>query len=530
MAKIVSKGRKTWKDGSVMTYTITDDGILTLSGKLPVGTDVPIRSQAPFHHVVIADGITFIGSCNFFGMEEIEELTIPPSVQTIGVRAFDGCKNLARINFSEGLTAIGKHAFWECTSLSRMTLPDSLQKIGECGFFGCSSLKKVKIPKSMKSIGYSAFKACSGLTQVVLPNGLRGIETEAFRWCRSLESVNIPRSVDHIGQNAFDGCDKLKDVILPNDKISLGYDAFGEDECCTVIGEDGNEYYCYISNFRTNRSKVAISAADGKAVKGDVIVPGTVSHEGKTYTVTVILESAFCDAKDLASLQLPDSILEIQDYAFRDCQNLKAVKGGKSLRSIGLQAFADCRSLESVELGTSLQYIGMDAFAGCSKLRDLSLPDSLVGLGCRALEDTPALDDRKGAVYIGHVLCGYNGYLPPHSYLEVREGTLLIAERAFTGRSNLEGVIFANSVKRIGYCSFDECDCLKFINLPKSLLDIGDEAFNYSPIQEVVAPWKKPIGLNYDPFPKGAVIYIPKGSTEAYSKAEHWNNHKLIER
>ena len=512
-----------------MTYTITEDGVLTLSGKLPEKMDVTIRAKAPFRHVVIEDGITFIGSHNFYGMEEIEELTLPPSVRTIGARAFDGCKNLTRIHFSEGLTTIGKYAFWECTGLSRMTLPDSLQKIGDCAFFGCSSLKRIKIPKNMKTLGYSAFKACDGLTQVVLPNGLQRIETEAFRWCRALESVFIPRSVSYIGQNAFDCCDKLKDVILPNDKISLGYNAFGEDECCSVIGEDSNEYDCYISHYRTNRSTVAISSANGKAIKGDLIVPGTVCHEGKTYTVTEILESAFCDSEGLTSVQLPDSIRVIQDYAFRDCPNLKVVKCGESLRTIGSQAFSDCHRLESIVWGTSLQYIGMDAFAGCGKLRELFLPDSLEALGCHALEDTPVLENRKGVVYIDRVLCGYNGYLPPHSYLEIREGTTLIAERAFTGRRNLEGVIFANSVRRIGYCSFDECDSLKFIKLPKSLVDIGDNAFNYSPIQEVVAPWKKPISLDHDPFPKQALIHIPKGSAEAYSKADHWNKHKLIE-
>jgi hypothetical protein len=75
-----------------------------------------------------------------------------------------------------------------------------------------------------------------------------------------------------------------------------------------------------------------------------------------------------------------------------------------------------------------------------------------------------------------------------------------------------------------------ECKDLKYIKLPKSLVDIGSDAFNYTSIQEVVAPWKKPIGIDYNAFPESAVIYIPKGSKDAYSKAEFWKDYKLIEK
>ena len=44
MAKIVGKGHKTWKDGAVMNYTITDDGVLSISGTLPLEDFVDIRS------------------------------------------------------------------------------------------------------------------------------------------------------------------------------------------------------------------------------------------------------------------------------------------------------------------------------------------------------------------------------------------------------------------------------------------------------------------------------------------------------
>ena len=530
MAKIVGKGQKTWKDGSAMTYTITDDGVLTISGTLPLEDYVDIRSKAPFRHLVIEDGIKYIGRKNFAYWEELEELTLPPSVKILRISAFEKCTNLKRVNFTEGLEIIGKDAFNECKNLEKMTFPKSLQKIGQFSFFCCDSLKKVKIPGSVKTIDYKAFAGCDNLTEVVLCNGLESISDEAFKWCNALVKINFPKSLNSIGRYAFEQSDKLKDVVLLNKNISLGFEAFGPEEGGSIVGEDGNKYDFWITNVKTNINTVSIALANGKLVNGDAVVPGTVSYKGKEYRVTEIGPQAFSGSKELKSVQLPDSIVKIEEYAFMNCLGLKVAKLGKSLREICDQAFDRCRELESVDLGPSIEYIGMEAFSECGKLKELHFPDTLTTLGCRALEYTPVLDDRKGAVYLGRVLCGYNGYIPLHSWLEVREGTTVIAERAFTEVSNIEAVVFPNSVKHIGYCAFTECRDLKYIKLPKSLVDIGSDAFSYTSVSEVVAPWKKPIGIDYHSFPPSVVIYIPKGSKEAYSKAKYWKDYKLIEK
>lgn len=200
------------------------------------------------------------------------------------------------------------------------------------------------------------------------------------------------------------------------------------------------------------------------------------------------------------------------------------------MRGIGTGAFSDCQELEHIDFGPSFEYIGYDAFNGCRKLQSISLPETVNRVECYAFEHTKVFEDNKGVLYLDHVLCGYGGDFPKHSYLEVRSGTTVVAERAFTGMSRLEGVIFNEGLKHIGYCAFDECEDLKYVKLPKSLVSIGDAAFNYAPLEEVVAPWKKPIKIGYLPFPETAVIYIPKGSTEAYSQAKYWNKYKLVER
>lgn len=489
-----------------MRYNITDDGVLTISGSLSARGHVFIKSSVIIRSIVISEGITSIGDENFNDMEEIEELTFPSTLKTIGAESFADCVNLKRINFSEGLESTGYRAF-------------------DC----CRSLCEVRIPNGVKTIGSRSFRGCRALTDVSLPDGILTIADEAFEGCMSLERINFPVSIQSIGKEAFDGCDKLQDVILENSDVFLGMYAFGKDEYCTITGEDGNEYDCCISNFKTNVNTVEIASADGGLVEGEMKVPGSFEYEGRRFTVSAIMESAFSGSSKPTSLTIPDTISNINDYAFRGCDNLSSVKLGKNVRSIGDSAFEDCGELKEIDLGESLDYIGMDCFSGCRRLNSLSLPETLTVLGCRALDGTGVFGSESGLVYLGHVLCGFSGRIPEHYCLEVKDGTTVIAERAFSGLSHVERAIFADSVKWIGYCAFDECDDLQYVKLPASLVKIGEDAFGYTNLKDVIAPWTEPVKLDHKAFPESAVIHIPAGSREAYEKAQYWKQYKLVE-
>lgn len=316
---------------------------------------------------------------------------------------------------------------------------------------------------------------------------------------------------------------------MENTDVHLGLYAFGTDEYCTITGEDGNEYECCITNFKTNVNTVEITRADGGIAEREMKIPGNFEYEGRRFTVSAIMESAFSGSSELTSLTVPDTITEIHDYAFSDCRNLSSVRLGKNVRSIGDSAFENCRELKEIDLGESLDYIGMDCFSGCRRLNSLSLPETLTVLGCRALEGTGVFGSERGPVYIGHVLCGCSGWLPDHYCLEVKDGTTVIAERAFSGHRNIERVIFADSIKWIGYCAFDECDNLQYVKLPASLVKIGDDAFGYTDLKDVIAPWTEPVKLDHKAFPKTAVIHIPAGTRGAYEKAQYWKDYKLVE-
>ena len=501
MAKIIGKSRKTWKDGSVMTYTVTDDGVLTISGSLRDGCLVPFKSKAPFRHVVIADGIGYVGKENFKGLEQLEEVTLPSSVTEIRSEAFAYCGKLKRINISEGLVTVGEYVFRGCVSLPRLRLPKTLSKIKHGAFMSCDALEKIRIPKGAE-LGDDVFCGCDSLRDVVLPKDLEVIPEAAFQVCKSLESITIPESVLRIERLAFSGCDKLQNIKLPErEDIKIAENAFGKEVKCEVKGEDGVSYVGTIYNIKTDRAWASIRPA-GK-VEGDVVVPSQVEYEGKSYPVTFIDREAFHGMK-MKSLVLPDSVVEIKDSAFKNC---------------------DC--LMDVYLGNNLKKIGDSAFEWCEYLRYMPIPASVRQVGFHALYRTVLVNNswKWGVLYFGHILYGYHGDLPEHSYIEVREGTTVIADGAFNSRgvsltdyNNLEGIVLPDGIKRIGDDAFAYCKGLTYVSMPKSVEYIGRYSFEKD-VKILSAPRRRPKkAQTEEPFPKD-VAFIEE--TEGYTLDEN---------
>ena len=54
-------------------------------------------------------------------------------------------KNVESITIPYGVTSIGEWAFCNCSSLESITLPDSVTSIGKSAFSGCSSLQSIHL-------------------------------------------------------------------------------------------------------------------------------------------------------------------------------------------------------------------------------------------------------------------------------------------------------------------------------------------------------------------------------------------------
>ena len=94
--------------------------------------------EGPF---TVKEGTVSIGYCAC-DAGKITSLSIPNSVKTIGLRAFDQCVNLQNIDLGEGVETFKDSVFQGC-AVTELVIPASVKKIGYGVFNFCTSLKKV---------------------------------------------------------------------------------------------------------------------------------------------------------------------------------------------------------------------------------------------------------------------------------------------------------------------------------------------------------------------------------------------------
>ena len=109
---------------------------------------------------------------------------------------FKGCTNLKSILFEEGRTGIPAGMLINMPQIEEVTLPDSLESIGEHAFQGCSNMRLSSMPDGITYIGSYAFEGCSALTGDVIPASLEKFSDggNTFANCTSITSLTIPKN------------------------------------------------------------------------------------------------------------------------------------------------------------------------------------------------------------------------------------------------------------------------------------------------------------------------------------------------
>ena len=106
-------------------WQMTDDS----DNYLIVGDNILLSYKGEGGNVTIPEGIKMIAPGCFLGNTSITGVSIPGSVLTIGEDAFCGCTSLNTLSLSSGIENIEDRAF-KNTSLSTLTIPPTVKSIG----------------------------------------------------------------------------------------------------------------------------------------------------------------------------------------------------------------------------------------------------------------------------------------------------------------------------------------------------------------------------------------------------------------
>ena len=211
----------------------------------------------------------------------------------------------------------------------------------------------------------------------------------------------------------------------------------------------------------------------------DVVIPGTVTHEGVTYIVTTLGGGATL---------FTNSAKEI----------VKSVFIPKKISTINSPLFADCSNLTSIVVDSRNSYY--DSRENCNAIITTSQNSFF----------TPNM-----------LIAGCKTTTIPNSVTE-------IADKAFY-RSAIESITIPTGVTKIGHSAFNQATLLFSIKLPITLTEIGDWAFadclNLNTIS-CYALEPPTISSNTffgsDPIYNNPSVYVPAYCIEAYKNAEHW--------
>lgn len=153
--------------------------------------------------------------------------------------------------------------------------------------------------------------------------------------------------------------------------------------------------------------------------------------------------------------------------------------------------------LTQVVLPNSITSIGDGAFIGCTGLTSMIIPDQVTSIGAGV----------------------------------------------FVQCTGLTSLTIGDHVTSIGIAALIGCTGLTSLTIPKSVTSIGWYAFSQSSIKQIhckaVTPpsyegseplknSSKEVIQSYNEFTKRCKIYVPKGRTAAYKKADGWKNFKHI--
>lgn len=245
--------------------------------------------------------------------------------------------------------------------------------------------------------------------------------------------------------------------------------------------------------------------------EGDVIIPETVEHAGKTYSVVRITYGAFAWSDRLKSVKLPSSLREIRYGAFSMCTSLEHIELPEGTIVSG-GAFFGCSALTSLDLsGCVLQYgfPNDHVVCRCAGLKEIYLPGRLefempVGY---YLED----EYKKRWFYdyfTAYDDCPYP--LQPGLSYDIDEAPEYSRQYRYGER---EEPYWGD--KFYIYLELEDCPELAAVHLSA---ENPEDMTEFNEVNPDI--WTG----RYD----DCVLYVPKGSLEAYRSASPWSNFRQI--
>ena len=463
-------------------------------------------------------------------------------------------EQIETIVISEGITDFGYCDFYYCDNCKNLYLPASLKsitslqnkpifynKIENIYYKGSiNSWVEIQFPfysfedwefgtKSFGGLSFNNLYINENLVKNADINS-ETINNYCFYGCNSVESVNINKNVSEIGYHAFDNCPNLKKVSYNGTyDEAKALDIFQLFKKCDEL---------YIDNKKFNELEFDKNLLnEGYFNSCKYIEKINLSED-----ITEIPNYAFSGYTNLTTINTPTSLVKIGDYAYEGCINLESISIPKSVKSIGYGAiptllyFKWCdEDYENIKLNivknfegsesdwakiafgmyhdegdsgysdngcnlyinnspltnariSNVERINAGAFDGCQSLVSLTTDLSLVEIGRQAFTNCNNLISITIPSNIKlHTYSNYQGALYQESFsssnlqeINILSGSTEISEDFATlvKGSSISKMIIPSTITYIPDSAFKDMNSLLSVTIPKSVSRIEYNAFS----------------------------------------------------
>ncbi len=188
---------------------------LTIPGTIKTIENSAIRNNLKLKTLTFNEGVETIanGACPD---NAVQTLNLPTSLRTIGDNAFIRNRSLLTVDIPEGVIHIGNGAFSYCEQLTELSISSTIQTIGYSIAAYDRNLKTIQVDSqnqyfiSLDNVLYSidctrllVFPAYHSAFEYVVNSNVTSIDREAFTYLLRLTKVVLPASIQFIGAYAF---------------------------------------------------------------------------------------------------------------------------------------------------------------------------------------------------------------------------------------------------------------------------------------------------------------------------------------
>lgn len=371
------------------------------------------------------------------------EITAQQTIINEALAAMQNKGSIKKVVVARGINAVERYAFYNCNEMTNLSFVDDSFIITSSNSGQAITIAEENV---ISEIGAYAFQKCAKLTNITIPADVNVIERETFQGCSALSSVKFESTENlvRIGYMAFEKT-ALKEVDL------------SKQENLTIIAAKAFQDCTELETFKmpntvTNLGEMAfINAVKLTDINLSTAIIGSVGDGDGAVVNNGQLVRVFENCDSLESIHIPAGVTVLATKLFNGCDNLKNVTFDyiAAITEIHNYAFQNCKALEGFDGSFSnVTYMGVATFQGCESLKSFVLPATI------------------------------RGALTENQHWNPQANTL--PARTFTGCTNLSSIVIPETIKNIGEFAF-AFSGVRNVIIPASVTNIQYRAFHAMP-------------------------------------------------